>query len=116
MKRYDRRIRTRYRIMGKTITGTFPTRREVEIAVEHLVQDYGLNRSDIFIQPENEENSAGNRETGADVESGHPNTETDSEGAAYNGALLVSVDVNEDEDADVEKSFRDAGALDVKIS
>ncbi|MGK2910120.1 MAG: hypothetical protein ACSLE1_10050 [Sphingobium sp.] len=102
--------------MGKTITGTFATRRDVEIAVEHLVQDYGLDRADIFIQPENDENSAGSQETGADVESGHPNSEPDSQGAAYNGALLVSVDVNEDEDEDVEKSFRDAGALNVKIS
>lgn len=101
--------------MGKTIVGTFPTRREVEIAVEHLVQDYGLDRSDIFIAPVSDENSAGDSVSGADAESGHPNTEVDTEGAAYNGALTVSVDVNEDEDTAVDKAFRDAGALDVTV-
>jgi len=101
--------------MGKTIIGTFPTRREVEIAVEHLVQDYGLERSDIFIEPVSGENSAGDSVTGADAESGHAGTEPDAEGAAYNGALKVSVDVNEDEDEAVDKAFRDAGAIDVTV-
>ncbi|AUW57358.1 hypothetical protein C1T17_03850 [Sphingobium sp. SCG-1] len=101
--------------MGKTIIGTFPTRREVEIAVEHLVQDYGLDRSDIFIEPVADQNSAGENVTGADAESGHPNTDTDAEGAAYNGALTVSVDVNDDEDEAVDKAFRDAGASNVTV-
>jgi hypothetical protein len=101
--------------MGKTIIGTFPTRREVEIAVEHLVQDYGLERSDIFIEPASGQNSAGDNVTGADAESGHPGVDADAEGAAYNGALNVSVDVNEDEDAAVDKAFRDAGATEVIV-
>lgn len=101
--------------MGKTIIGTFPSRREVEIAVEHLVQDYGLDRSDIFIEPVSDDNSAGESVAGADAESGRPNTDADAEGAAYNGALTVSVDVNEDEDEAVDKAFRDAGASDVTI-
>jgi hypothetical protein len=29
----------------QTITGLFQTRREAELAVEHMVQDYGLDRS-----------------------------------------------------------------------
>jgi hypothetical protein len=101
--------------MGTTITGTFPTRREVEIAVEHLVQDYGIERSDVFIQPVSDANSAGEAVTGADAESGHATDTTDAEGAAYNGALLVSVDMNEDEGEAVEKAFRDAGATNVAV-
>ena len=102
--------------MGTTIKGTFPTRREVEIAVEHLVQDYGLERTDIFIETLSSSNSAGTSVTGADAESGHPGVNTDPEGAAYNGALLVSVDMNEDERDAVERAFKDAGAIDVVAS
>lgn len=98
--------------MGKTIVGTFPTRREVELAVEHLVQDYGLDRTDIFIQPQGGENSAGVSPTGADVESGHPGIEKHGD-PALGGAIEVSVDMNEDETDAVMASFRDAGALDV---
>ncbi len=57
--------------MTKTIKGTFPTRREVEIAVEHLVQDYGLDRTVISIEPASADNSAGTSVSGADAESGH---------------------------------------------
>ena len=99
--------------MGKTIVGTFPTRREVELAVEHLVQDYGIDRSDVFIQPHGGDNSAGVAATGADVESGHPGVEKHGD-PALAGALEVSVDMNEDETDAVMASFRDAGATDVQ--
>lgn len=100
--------------MGKTITGTFSTRREAEIAVEHLVQQYGLERADIFVEPASSENSAGVAPSGGDAPSGHPASQPDDD-AALNGALLVSVDVNEDETQAVEKSFREAGAIDFTV-
>ena len=99
--------------MGSTIKATFPSRREVEIAVEHLVQDYGIERTDVFIEPASGANSAGTSPVGADVESGHPGESADAEGAAYTGALIVSVDMNEDERDDVERAFRDAGAIEI---
>jgi len=102
--------------MGVTIKGTFPSRREVEIAVEHLVQDHGIERTDVFIEPAGEENSAGVEPAGADVESGHAGIDPDTEGAAYTGALIVAVDMNEHGAAVVEKAFRDAGAVEVVTS
>ena len=99
--------------MGHTIKGTFPSRREVEIAVEHLVQDYGIERTDVFIEPASSANSSGTAPAGADVESGHESETADASGAAYEGALIVSVDMNEDERKDVERAFRDAGATEV---
>jgi hypothetical protein len=75
-------------------------------------QDYGLDRSDIYIQPKGSENSAGVTPTGADVESGHPGMEKHGD-PALGGALEVSVDMNEDETDAVMTSFRDAGATDV---
>jgi hypothetical protein len=34
----------------QTVTANFDTRRDAETAVEHLVQEHGVNRSDIFIR------------------------------------------------------------------
>lgn len=101
--------------MGRTVTGTFPTRREAEIAVEHLVQQYGLERTDIFIEPSSRENSAGVSSSGGDAKSGHPASQPDDD-AALNGSLLVSVDINEDEMEAVEKAFREAGATDFAVT
>ncbi|GHD13134.1 hypothetical protein ACFOEZ_10000 [Tianweitania populi] len=95
-----------------TITGTFATRREAEIAVEHLVQEYGLDRSDIFIEPQSSENSAGTKASGGDVAEGEPQADS-AEDAALNGALLVSVDISLDTLDDAEAAFREAGATNV---
>ena len=100
--------------MSKTIIGTFSTRREVELAVEHLVQEYGLERTDIFIEPNSDKNSAGVEPSGGDTASGHPDSQPSGD-AALNGTLLVSVDINEDETEAVEKAFRDVGAIDVVV-
>lgn len=96
--------------MGSTVSGTFPSRREAELAIEHLVQEYGINRSDIFVEPIGSDNSSGQTPSGADVESGHVGSSADAEGASYGNALKVSVDVNSDEIVDIRTAFREAGA------
>jgi len=57
--------------MECTIVGHFETRRDAEIAVEHLVQQHGVARTDIFIRAKGESNSSGVQAPGADIESGH---------------------------------------------
>ncbi|WP_314963092.1 hypothetical protein [Bradyrhizobium cosmicum] len=37
--------------MESTIIGGFDTRRGAELAVEHVVQECGVPRSDVFVQP-----------------------------------------------------------------
>lgn len=98
-------------VMGATIIGTFSTRQAVELAVEHLVQEYGLERTDIFVEPASSDNTAGERRSGGDADSAVDHKADQK--AALNGMLLVSVDINEDERDAVEKAFRDAGAMDV---
>ena len=61
--------------MATTIFGTFGTRRDAELAVEHLVQEHGIEPAEISIRPAGEANSAGTKAAGADVESGHPGVE-----------------------------------------
>jgi hypothetical protein len=97
--------------MSTTIVGSFETRREAEIALEHLVQEYGIDRSSISVEPAGQENSAGVREAGADIESGHPGVAK--RGAAELAGLVeVSVDCRTADRAAVEAAFKSA---DVKL-
>jgi hypothetical protein len=56
----------------RTIVANFDTRRDAETAVEHLVQEHGIERADISVRAPGAANTAGTRAAGADVESGHP--------------------------------------------
>ena len=95
--------------MERTIIGSFSTRRQAEIAVEHLVQEHGIARTDIFIQAPGEANSAGSKPAGADVESGHPGVSKRGR-PELGGAVEVSVDCHGDDATVVEAAFMDAGA------
>ena len=53
----------------------FDTRRDAETAVEHLVQEHGINRADVFVRAAGKANTAGVRAAGGDIESGHPGVE-----------------------------------------
>ncbi|CCD95219.1 conserved hypothetical protein [Bradyrhizobium sp. ORS 375] len=95
--------------MDHTITGRFATRREAELAVEHLVQDHGIARTDVVVQPAGQANSAGSKAAGADVESGHPGV--NKQGAPeLEGEIEVSVGGSAVTSADVEGILKEAGA------
>jgi len=65
----------------KAITVTFETRAAADVAVEHLVQQHGVSRPDIFIQAKGDRKRAGPVPSGGDVS--HP--ETDRDAAALGG-------------------------------
>jgi hypothetical protein len=52
----------------QTVTAKFDTRRDAETAVEHLVQEYGINRADVFVSAACKANMAGVRTAGGDPE------------------------------------------------
>ena len=54
--------------MSTTLTGTFDRRDQADMAVERLVQEIGIERTDIFVTASGPDNSAGNRIGGADSE------------------------------------------------
>jgi hypothetical protein len=96
-----------------TVVAAFDTRRQAEIAVEHLVQEYGIDRRSVSVHPSGAANSAGTRAAGADVESGHPGVEK--HGAPeLNAAIEVSVDCDEADRARVERAFASAEAAHVQ--
>lgn len=81
--------------MSKTINGSFESRRDAEMAVERLVQEFSVERTDIFIAADGAENSAGAVRAGSDNESAGPSHE-DRDDGAHAGAVIVSVDVNDE--------------------
>ncbi len=82
--------------MSDSITGTFVTRRDADMAVERLVQEFGIERTDIFVAAEGDENTAGSEPAGSDNASAEP-TEDARDDGAHEGGVTVSVDVNDDE-------------------
>jgi hypothetical protein len=108
------------------ITGSFNTRREAEMAVEHLVQDYGLDRSLVDVRPAGEENTSGNVASGADAAERHrgsgapgdpvgdvilPEDQRAQAGGIGKGAILVSAEVDEDKLDRARASFEEYGAV-----
>jgi hypothetical protein len=79
---------------GVTLDALFRTRRQADLAIEQLVQDRGVERTDIFVSAEGSESSSGAEADGADVESGHPGVEMRKE-PSLEGDILVSVDLSD---------------------
>jgi hypothetical protein len=90
-----------------TIRATFKTREAAEIAVERLVQQYGVPRPDIFIQPVSDRNTAGSAPSGGDAS----HDEGARRDAPLRGEIEVSADIAEGQIAAVRRSFEEAGAV-----
>jgi hypothetical protein len=92
-----------------TIIAEFDTRRGAELAVEHVVQELGVARGDVFVQPAGSSNTAGVHAAGADTKAapepeGHQKLE---------GVLEVSVDFHGDEPDKIISALKSAGAKSV---
>jgi hypothetical protein len=53
--------------MDVEVKAAFKDRRAAELALEHLVQEIGLDRTDIFIAARGNDNSSGTERAGADA-------------------------------------------------
>jgi hypothetical protein len=100
--------------MTTTLTGQLKTRREAELTVERLVQEYGIDRAAIVVAAAGEENSSGVERTGSDNASGSPSEEPRDD-AALEGAVLVTVKLSEDTQAEkVRSAFAEFAASEVE--
>ena len=77
------------------LIGKFDTRRDAEMAVERLVQQFDIDRTKIVVAPEGEANSAGTEEAGSDNAAGMPSPEARDD-AELNGRVVVTVEVSDD--------------------
>jgi hypothetical protein len=95
--------------MTTRLDATFGTRREAELVVERLVQEFGLDRKTIHVGPEGPENSAGDRRSGGDEKAAEPSVEPRTD-APLEGRILVSVEPGPDLDAEaVRSAFNEMG-------
>lgn len=79
-------------MMMTTIKGQFETRRAAEMAVERMVQDYHIERTDIFVVASGANNTAGVKAAGSDNPTIGEASSAD--GAALNGTIEVSADID----------------------
>ncbi|UPJ55232.1 hypothetical protein [Bradyrhizobium sp. 192] len=96
--------------MESTIIGEFDTRRNAELAVEHVVQECGVPRSDVFVQPAGRANTAGTRAAGSDVKAA-PAPEGREK---LEGVIEVSVDFHGDAPEKIADALKGAGAKTVR--
>ena len=92
------------------LTGKFDTRREAEMTVERLVQQFDIDRGKIVVAADGDENTAGVEEAGSDNEAGKPSPEARDD-AELNGKVVVTVEVADDAAAsEVREAFAEFDA------
>ena len=100
--------------MGTTLTGEFATRREAEMTVERLVQEYGIDRSRIMVAASGTQNSAGEERAGSDGAAGAP-TPASRDDAALHGDIVVAVEFDDESVAGkVREAFSEFAASSVE--
>lgn len=93
--------------MANKLTAQFDTRRQAEMTVERLVQEYGVDRAAIQVTAAGRANTAGIARAGSDDASAAP-TEPPRHDAPLAGAVQVQVDLPDDAAAsDVRRAFRE---------
>jgi hypothetical protein len=97
----------------KTIQASFATRQAAELAIEHLTQQYGIDRTDIFVQAAGSSNTSGTEVSGGDAAT---KLEEAREDGAQNGEIEVSADVSEAKADDARRAMEDAGAVKVAFA
>ncbi|MBR0958780.1 hypothetical protein [Bradyrhizobium japonicum] len=96
--------------MESTIIGEFDTRRGAELAVEHVVQECGVPRSDVFVQAAGDANTVGTRPAGSDVKA----APAPQGRQKLEGLIEVSVDFHGDTPERIADALRSAGATTVR--
>ncbi len=84
--------------MSTTLTGIFDSREQADMAVERLVQEIGIERTDIFVAAAGTENSAGSQVAGADSET--PD-QAERDDVPLAGGITVTIDLQDEAKGEV---------------
>lgn len=98
--------------MDRCLTGRFETRRDAELAIEHLVQEQGVERDRISVLPLGARNTVGTRIAGSDAADGQPGTR-ERDDAALHGAVEISVRLANGRSEAVRRTLLESGARDL---
>jgi hypothetical protein len=92
----------------------YATREQADLAVEHLVQEHGVERATIFVEPVKDRNSSGIRISGGDAASAEPGTGRRDD-APLHGAIRLTVATDEKKQRILRHVLEEAGAVEVKL-
>lgn len=98
--------------MPQIITGYFDTRRDAEMAVEHLVQDHGLDRNRVQAVAEGAENSSGTEVSGADAANAAARETPEGQ---RRGRIVVRAEVEESMLDTARACFEECNSVDVNL-
>lgn len=90
------------------LSAIFSTREQADLAVEHLVQEYRVDRAFIYVEPVGDANSAGTLVSGGDHASGQTGSH-DREDGSLHGVIEVTVPLGQDNEAILRRALVDAG-------
>lgn len=96
------------------ICAIFRNRMAADLAVEHLAQEYGVDPAFIYVEPLDEENSAGVEASGGDAACAAPGHGRRPD-APLHGAIQVNLPVRRENLAIVCKALEDVGATQIEI-
>lgn len=99
--------------MPATLTGRFETRREAELAIEHLVQQEGIRRDAISASALGERNTVGSRTAGSDHADAQPGSQ-DRDDAPLRGPVEISIGVGDADAGEIRRMLTEAGAQDIR--
>jgi hypothetical protein len=95
------------------VCATFPTREGADLAIEHLVQEYGIDRAFIYVEPAEDENSSGLETSGGDHASkaGHGERVD----APLHGVIELTVACRAEKVGVVKTALEDTGAMKIEV-
>jgi hypothetical protein len=96
----------------KGLAATFSTREGADLAVEHLVQEHGVDPLAIFVEAVGDDNSVGADRSGGD--SSAPGT-PGRDDAPLNGTLRVTVVTDGKHVSQFREVLAEAGAAEVRV-
>ena len=91
------------------LAAVFRTREQADLAIEHLVQQHGVTRSAIFVEPVGDRNTSGSEISGGDAPSGDAEAKARDD-AALNGAIRVTVPATGHDRGVLQQALDEAGA------
>jgi hypothetical protein len=95
------------------LAAIYKTRAQAELAVEHLVQELHVDRSAIFVEPVEENNTSGVQVSGGDAPSGEDGSRARGD-APLKGAIRVTVATTEHKVAALRGALTQAGATSIQ--
>jgi hypothetical protein len=94
--------------MDTEVKALFKDRRAAELALEHLVQDIGLARTDVFIAAKGDGNTSGTHRSGADAQSSLDETRGTTD-PKLSGEIEMSAACGDGDAGRVSQALKDAG-------